>query len=214
MGDRQEAIAERLDIGPSVGPPGGGMGMAERLLGLWPQLAVRNGTTSPRCWLLDQRWIRKPVLEVGAAGSFPALEVQLAQTTSTHSVATRRDPTAGVGPLALPPWVSGAGEDAQVCAALVPPAQVVSGAEPFPTGRAGAAADPTGATAEYWVCSREGEGVGPELGAHRPNEPLEEPRGSVWVPRRYRGAHRRTAVSLNHPAASKDRRASSTLRCP
>ena len=162
-----------FDIGPPVGPPGGGMGMAERLLGLRPQLAVRDGTTCPRRRLLDQRRIREPALEVGAARALPALEMQLAQTASTHSVTTRRDPTAGVGPLALPPGVGGADEDVQVCAALFPPAQVVSGAEPFAAGRAEAALDPTGAAAEYRVCSREGEGVGPELGAHRPNEPLE-----------------------------------------
>ena len=97
LAERQEAIAERLDIGPSVGPPGGGMGMAERLLRLWPQLAVCDGATSPRRWLLDQRWVREPPLEVGAARRVPALEVQLAQTASTHSVTTRRNPQLALG---------------------------------------------------------------------------------------------------------------------
>src|ERR1035437_7807135 len=122
--------------------------MAERLLGLGPQLTVRDGATSPRGWLLDQRWIRKPALEVGATRARPALEVQLAQTASTHSVVTGRDSTAGVGPLPLPSGVGGAGEDAQISAALHSPAQVVSGAEPFAAGRAGAALDPTGAATE------------------------------------------------------------------
>ncbi len=116
----------------------------------------------------------------------------------------------------MPPRVGGVDEDVEFYSALVNPALMMPGTQLcLPACATLTAIDPAHAAAEHRVRWREHEGVGPELGAHRAEQRLQQPRSPpIWPSRRWRRGHSRTALSVNHPAFSSTRRASSMLRWP
>ena len=71
--------------------------------------------------------------------------------------------------------------------------------------------DPTGVPAEHRVLRAEFQDIAAEFAAHRRHQLAQQPRRDAagnW------GGHQLTCLSVNQPACSITRRASSTVRCP
>jgi len=100
--------------------------------------------------------------------------VQLAQADPSYAVATRLDPTHGVGSLPTPPLVGRGDECVEVISALIDPALVMPGTQTLPAGRTRTPLDPTRAATKDRIGGGKDEGVGPELGANRAEEQLQQ----------------------------------------
>ncbi|PIJ29386.1 hypothetical protein BMW24_023355 [Mycobacterium heckeshornense] len=112
-----------------------------------------------------------------------------------------------------PPRIGRVDETLHVRAPLVVPPLQMPLAQPMAARGSPAAADPAGGSAEHRVLRPEFQYIAAEFAADSRHQLSQEP-GRIGIGQSGRGGHTRTCRSVNQPACSMTRRASSTLRCP
>ena len=114
------------------------------------------------------------------------------------------------------PRVGHRDEGAERGTTLLPPSEMVTVAQPLTVPDPHAARDRAGRPSEHRVPGVEDDHVPAELGAHRGQQLLPQARGLVTMgkERHLATSHSVTSRPVNHPATSRARRASSTLRWP
>jgi hypothetical protein len=162
---------------------------------------------------IDDRSGQNPRGEAGATGQCPSVTVTDTQPSAGSAVvAASHHASARLG--SPPHWRARIGEElGTIWLAASPPPAAVPGAQDTLMHWAIAALDLAELVAKDWVVGVGDEDVDAEL---RPNSgqqhlqqasPVGGPRGGVCY-------YNRTSRLVNHPAASRVLRASSTVRCP
>jgi hypothetical protein len=203
---------ELVDVGTAHGLPARPMVDAERRASLGPQRAV--GQRADRVvGIMHRGKTSQPCRAVRLAGPFPKPVVANTQTPSGATVTAAGNDADGE--LLAPEPLRGrrAGKRLDARASFLPPLVVVALAEPPSARLADASRHPAGRGVEHQRAALRDQDVHPELGADGGHQFAQQPRRRRRGCRRRRG-HHRTSRPVRKPAASRARRASSTVRCP
>ncbi len=204
---------EFVDVGSPVHFPGVGMRETERTRRLRPQRAMRDPARYARFGPRHCRRVVQPAVEFGPTRAEPVPGVQRAESPAGNPVAAAVDAAPLVGLQPMPPGIGGRGEDVQVRAGCVDPPQPMSLTQSLPAGVPFASGHPAAAGAEHRVIGVEFQHVAAEFVADRHHQRAQQAH-CLAARRPSRRRHSDTCPSVNQPACSITRRASSTVRCP